>query len=124
MAKKKCRILNREEIIKRIQGFKDTRDFPVEQMKGDDGEIPIFKVRKASLNDQIEAREFSSSTFQLLTKMMKKMKDGEDFDMSDILHSMQNRDMNPKTDLEIRIFQRCVVEPKFTYDEVLDLSKV
>jgi hypothetical protein len=96
-------VLNKEKFLSVINNFDSTQDFEITELKN----IPILKVKSASLDDQIRARELSSSSF--VKAMFEKNKKENNF--------------HPKTVFEIDIFHKCVIEPEFTMEEVIKVSK-
>lgn len=97
-------ILNKEKFLDIIDRFDSVRDFEITELKG----IPILKVKSASLDDQIRAQELSTSSFVKL--MFEKGRENE-------------KTFHSKTLFEIDVFHKCVIEPKFTMEEVIKVSK-
>lgn len=96
-------ILNKEKFLNIINEFDSVRDFEITELKN----ISILKVKSASLDDQIRAQELSISS---ITK--------------NIFQKNEEKTFHPKTLFEIDIFYRCIIEPKFTMEEVVRISKV
>lgn len=96
-------ILNKEKFLNIINEFDSVRDFEITELKN----ISILKVKSASLDDQIRAQELSISS---ITK--------------NIFQKNEEKTFHPKTLFEIDIFYRCIIEPKFTMEEVIRISKV
>lgn len=97
-------ILNKEKFLDIIDRFDSIRDFEIKELKN----IPVLKVKSASLDDQIRAQELSTSSF-VKSMFEKSEKEEESF--------------HPKALFEIDIFHKCVIEPKFTMEEVIKVSK-
>lgn len=98
-------ILNKEKFLGIIDRFDSVRDFEITELKN----IPVLKVRSASLDDQIRAQELSTSSF--IKSMFEKSGENE-------------KTFHPKALFEIDIFHKCVIEPEFTMEEVIKVSKV
>lgn len=96
-------ILNKEKFLNIINEFDSVRDFEITELKN----ISILKIKSASLDDQIRAQELSISS---ITK--------------NIFQKNEEKTFHPKTLFEIDIFYRCIIEPKFTMEEVVRISKV
>jgi len=88
-------------------------------------ESSFIRVRGASLDDHIKARELSSAPMMLLATIVDKASKGEEIDVDMLkgqIYSGEN--LHPNTNFEIEIFASCVIEPKFTVAEVIKLSQV
>lgn len=96
-------ILDKEKFLCMINNFDPVQDFEIKELK----DIPILKVKNASLDDQIRAQELAESSF------MKTM-----FDKSN------KSAFHPKVSFEMQIFCKCVLKPKFTMEEVIKISDV
>lgn len=97
-------ILNKEKFLDIIDRFVSVRDFEITELKG----VPVLKVKSASLDDQIRAQELSTSSF--MKSMFEKSGDDE-------------KTFHPKTLFEIDVFHKCVIEPEFTMEEVIKVSR-
>ena len=96
---------------------------PEFQLSKDDP-IPIFIVKRASLDDQIRARELSSRPIRALTKILAAVRDGKELNEESI-HKFLISDDGPhdKTYLEIILFSKCVIKPQFSIKEAHKLSE-
>ncbi len=97
-------ILDKKKFLAVIDNFDSIHEFEITELKN----IPVLKVKPASLDDQIRARELSTSSF-VKNMFGKGDKNIESF--------------HPKTVFEIEIFNKCVTDPKFTMEEVIRISK-
>lgn len=97
-------VLNKEKFLSVINNFDSTQDFEITELKN----IPTLKVKSASLDDQIRARELASSSF-VKAVFEKGGTSAESF--------------HPKTVFEIDIFHKCVITPEFTMEEAIKVSK-
>lgn len=89
-------------------------------------EMPVLKIKAASLNDQVRAQTLYEQSAIVAVKMMEwaaaqeKPVDPVGFDK----FSKELREpMNAKTFLEISLFHRCVVEPEFTMRQAVRISE-
>jgi hypothetical protein len=114
--------VDKDKLFERVAEIDRIYDFPVKDMANED-RIPILRVKKASLDDQIKAEATSSITTVLLRKILEQLEKGEKPDISTIHETINHPGANPKTSFEIHLFQKCVVEPKFTIDEAVKLSE-
>lgn len=117
-------VVDKELLMKKLDSFESIHDVEVPEFQKDGERIPIFKVRKASLDDQINARELSTKPVMALGRIAKAVKDGKQID-SEFIQSvmLQRLPVNEKTLMEINLFSNNVLEPKFTVEDALKLSK-
>jgi len=118
-------VLDKAKIDQYIEKFQLIRkiDLPLDVAKRLGGSF--IKVRGASLDDHIKARELSSAPMILLATVVDKAVKGEEIDIDMLkgqIYSGEN--LHPNTNFEIEIFASCVIEPKFTVAEVIKLSQV
>jgi len=97
-------LLDKGKFLNIIDRFDSVQDFEITELKN----IPVLKVKSASLDDQIRAQELSTSSF--VKSMFEKSKENE-------------KTFHPKALFEIDIFHKCVIEPEFTMEEVIKVSK-
>ena len=116
-------VIDKKKILDDMENFEIVREFPVPEYSEDGGETPYFIVRMASLDDQIIARELSSRPIASLLSVIKKAKEGKPVVESDIIDILKKPDMHEKTMMEINLFHRCVMNPKFTLEEAWNLSR-
>jgi hypothetical protein len=114
--------VDKEKLFKKVNELDRIYDYPVKDM-AEDGNIPIIRVKKASLDDQIKAESASSVTTLMLQAILDEVQKGKMPDPETIKKVINHPGANPKTSFEIHLFQKCVVEPKFTIDEALKLSE-
>jgi hypothetical protein len=120
---KKCRVITKEEVFGKLRGTDLIQDFPLNDYKQEDGKVPTLKVKKASLDDQIQARELSSAYAVKFRALVKEIRSGNYPTEKKIKEVLSNPDRHEKTELQIAIFERCVVDPKFEYDEIVELNE-
>jgi hypothetical protein len=98
--------------------------YSVPELKEEDSEeIPVFKVKSASLDDQIKANELSMAPNRLLIRLLKMIQNNQDFDTAEFRKQLYYDDLHPKTIQACEIFQRCVIQPKFKIEEVFKLTE-
>ena len=83
----------------------------------------VLKVKGASLDDHIAAQNLSNNTPFILAEIYKKVKNNETIDYTRIVDDFMSDKMLHNTMFELSLFQRNVLKPKFTYEEVLDISE-
>jgi hypothetical protein len=105
-----------------MKEHKKVKWYPVPEFKLEGEEIPHFKVKMATLDDQIQSRHLSEHPTRLLASVLKKVMKGEKVDVKSLREDIY-RDVHPKTLLTCFIFQRCVLNPKFNIDQVIELSE-
>lgn len=84
-----------------------------------------MRIRGASLEDHLRALEIQKTPYRALREVMLKAK--RNAVMSEVLSlgdSFLNPELSERTAFELCIFERCVIEPKLTYSEILKLSTV
>jgi len=116
-------VVDKQMIVDDMEDFDIVREFPVPEYAKEGEDDPVFIVRMASLDDQIIARELSTRPVASLMSVLKKVRDGDKVDNSDILDILKKPDIHEKTMMEINLFYRCVMNPKFTLEEVWELSR-
>lgn len=87
------------------------------------GATPVLTVRRASLEDHIQARKLAAAPMNALEQIIQAVKLGESIDLELIESVLHDAETHPKTDFELKIFKRCVY-PEFTLQEVEEISKV
>ena len=119
--------VKKELIQKYLDGIDIVQEIKIPEFKSavlGKTEIPIFKVKRASLDDQIQARELSSKPIQVLASILERLKVGQEINLDDIDLEINRTDgLHQKTIMEITLFEKCVLDPKFTREEVLELSQ-
>jgi hypothetical protein len=123
MEKQKRVIAKKSTITKAIKEFEKIKYYPVPEFKDGNGEvIPRFKVKMASLDDQVQSRHLVEHPSRVLVRVMKQVADGEKIDAEKLKEDIY-KDVHPKTLLTCFIFERCVLQPKFKIEEVIELSE-
>jgi len=121
MATKKV-IAKKDRITKTIKEHDKVKFYPVPEFS-ENGVIPNFKVKMASLDDQIKAHDLSLAPNRLLLRLMTMMRDNQEIDYADFRKQLYFDDLHPKTIQACEIFQRCVLQPKFKLEEVMELAE-
>lgn len=101
-------LLDKKKFLDIIDNFDSVYEFEMKEFVGFVN-IPVLRVKSASLDDHIKAQELSASSF--MKSMLEKNKSDE-------------KAFHPKTLFEIDIFHKCVIEPEFTMEEVIRISKI
>jgi hypothetical protein len=107
-----------------VKEYNEIKMYPVPEFKEEDSdEIPYFKVKMASLDDQIQAMHLSENPSRLLLRFLEMFRDGKEINYEDFRKQLYYDDLHPKTVQACNIFQRCVLQPKFKIGEVMKLSE-
>ena len=109
-------IVSAEKIKERLNTFKVIRYVPVPELKDEDSDvIPNFKVRMASLDDQVQARELSSKPMRIILNLLKRARAGEEITTKTIYTAIEDISsrFNQKTLMEAVLLRRNVLDPKF-----------
>ena len=110
-------------IAERVEQYDKIKFYPVPEFKKDGQDIPCFKVKMASLDDQIKALNLSNHANRLTIRLLELFKDGKPIDYEGFRKQIYYDDLHPKTIQTCELFQRCVMEPSFTIEEVYRLSE-
>ena len=120
-------LLDRIQLLKGLSDFKSEDEVPFPELEGlfgaVKGEIPVLKIKGASLDDQITANLIMQKARISAVKMIQNFGDKKNLKHLNLDGITKNSAMNEKTQLEISIFHRCVVQPSFSLEEVIWLSE-
>lgn len=118
-------LVEKAKLLEYIKDFEAVRELPVPELaKILKVKDPILKVKGATLDDHIKARELSSGPMIMLGELFNMMQKGESPDLAVLRKKLVNEGRHPKTNFELRIFHTCVVEPQFSMGEVVNLAEV
>jgi len=123
-------LLSHKKIIDYSKNFKREEDVEFPELSGKMGfsedVIPVLKIRAASLDDQIRAQTLYEKVGVMALQMIEAIKNKDATKI--ISFEQMNKEImapiNEKSHLEILIFKRCVVQPKFTLKECVLISEV
>ena len=120
-------LLDRKSLLKGLSDFQSEDEVYFPELEGlfgsSKGEIPFLKIKGASLDDQIAAQTIASKARIAVVEMIKNFGKKEALKVLNRELSSKASILNEKTQLEISIFHRCVVQPMFSLEEVIWLSK-
>jgi hypothetical protein len=119
------RIYAKKSVINaQVKKYGEIKFYPAPELQEEGNEdVPVLKVKPASLDDQLKAQELSQAPQRLLVRLLKSAEIGEKIDMDQIRKHLYYDDLHPKTIQACEIFQRCVLRPKFKIEEVFKLSE-
>lgn len=83
----------------------------------------ILKVKGASLDDHIKCQELSTQQGLLIKYVFDCFDKNILVDQDKILELINSKKLNDKTLFEISLFEKNVIEPKFTTQEILTMSE-
>ena len=83
-----------------------------------------IKIKGASLEDHIRAREMSGASMRMLVELSNAIEGKQLIDPQEIKKKYFNPEVSEKTALILHIFHRCVMKPKFSFEEVIKLSEL
>lgn len=126
--KKNLVILDKNK-LQNFSGSIDTvKDYPVRKeftkilgYKND--EQVILKVKGASLDDQITCQNLAKKTPFILMHVLSLISNSEKFDFEKLLEQIEDDRLNDNTIFELNLFERNVIDPKFTFKEVYEISE-
>jgi hypothetical protein len=126
MAKKEM-IVDKEVLSKALKSFELEKKIYSPELSGIlkmPEEMCYVKIRGASLEDHIKARDLSGNSMRLLSEIIPLIKEKTKLvDLEDLKKRYARLETSEKTVLILTIFHRCVLEPEFEYEEVVELSK-
>lgn len=120
---KQKQLLSKEKILAFVRNFETEYEVPVSEMK-DIVENGILLVRPASLDDHIQAGQLKNNSIFIARYISDCLAKKVEIDYEKFKMFGSAETMNERTYFEIDIFQRCVTAPKFSFNEVVELSRV
>lgn len=87
--------------------------------------IPILRIKAASLDDHLRARTIIERASIMAVRIVESLQKNEIHKMFDLeaINKELRDPVNEKAFLEVSIFHRCVVKPKFTMKEAYKISQ-
>jgi hypothetical protein len=117
-------VVDKDYLLTKLESYESIHELDIPELQKDGEEVPVFKVRKASLDDQIQARHLSSKPIIALGKIIEAIGKGKKINVELVQEAMMKPSpINEKTLMEVNLFARNVLEPKFSPSEVLRLSE-
>lgn len=121
-------ILDRTKLLKGLGDFDFDDEVYFPELTGlfgaNKNEVPFLKIKAASLDDQIRAKDMIERARITAVSML------QDFGKKEILEKLNLEDeskkasaLHEKTQLEVSLFHRCVVQPMFSLEEVVWLAE-
>jgi len=122
------KIVDKNLLIQKIDSFRKEKYIHVPELAGLVGlpeEECLIKIRGASLEDHLRANELKKQPYLFMQSLIMKMKRGYLFEeISQLAHLYVNPEISEVVVFELTLFQRCVLEPAFTMEEVVRISEV
>lgn len=122
-------LLNKKSIQTHLKKFKGKEVIEFPELTGKLGfskeVIPTFTIKAASLDDHLRAKTIVERAAIMAVRIVESLEKNEMHKMFDIdaINKELRDPVNEKAFLEISIFHRCVVKPKFTMKEAYKLSQ-
>src|SRR5210317_605982 len=117
-------LIDKDKLMNFVGSFEKVHNFPVPELKKILGKKTVFKVKGASLDDHIRANELASAVPILLSHMVDKLEKNEPIDNKSFTTMIDKKEIHNSTFFEINLFHKCVIDPKLTISEILELSEV
>jgi len=120
--------LSNKRLMAYAKGFKKEEDVEFPELTGkmgfSDDVTPVLKIKAASLDDQLRANTIAERASIMGIQIFEAMQSGnfKKFTSIDELNKELREPTNQKTYLEVSLFHRCVVKPKFTMREAFLIS--
>lgn len=124
-------LINKKKLMRHARTFKGEVEVEFPELREfldvHDGRMPILKIKAATLDDQIRAQTLYEKAAVKAVKIIEGVRTKK-LDLTNVVNATEMSEelwkpMNDKTFLEISIFKRCVIKPRFTMREVVLLSE-
>lgn len=123
-------LINRTSLLDYVENFKKFEDVPFPELKGQFGcsgdEIPVLKIKAASLDDQIRANTIYEKVAVMAVQMMEgfiKRDPKKILDLEKMAKELNSPNLHEKTHIEVSLFHKCVVQPQFSLLESVKISE-
>lgn len=123
-------LLNKKRIQAHLKKFKGKIDVEFPELTGKLGfpedVVPVLKIKAASLDDHLRAKTIVERASIMAIRIVEALDKGQMHNMFDIdaINKELRDPVNEKAFLEVSIFHRCVLAPKFTMKEAYRLSMI
>ncbi len=115
-------LTDKNRLLKFIHNFQSEHEIEVSEWKHiNNGKI---RIRGATLDDHHACQSTKTPIAMTAEYMLKCVKEDKEIDKEVLKIFQENNSMNVNACFEVNLFQKCVVKPKFSLDEVVELSKV
>ena len=121
--------LSYQRVIDYTKNFKSEADVEFPELRElfgySDDEMPVLKIKAASLDDHLRAQSLHERVAILAIKMLEgvRKKDFKDVMNYDEMKKELTAPVGEKAMLEVSIFHRCVLRPKFSLREAYLISQ-
>lgn len=122
-------LLNKKRIQAHLKKFKKQEDVEFPELTGKLGfskeVVPVLKIKAASLDDHVRARTIVERASIMAIRIVESLEKNELHKMFDIeaINKELRDPVNEKAFLEVSLFHRCVIRPKFTMKEAYIISQ-
>lgn len=124
-------ILSHAKIKNHLVKFKKEQNVDFPELAGKLGfpkdSVPTLRIKAASLSDHVRVRTIAERASIMAVKILETLKDRKNLAMAidvDQINKELRDPVHEKAFVEISIFHRCVVRPKFTIKESYQISEV
>jgi len=128
MEEQKEVIVDKEKLLKAVESFELEKTIHVPELSSLlnlPEEECYLKVKGASFEDHIRAMELQKQPYRMVRNLVDKLKENPSSqDAVNLGKLFLDPEISEQTVFDLTIFQRCVIEPKLTFEEVVELSKV
>lgn len=123
---KKNVTLNKKKLKKYTESIDNIKDYEIRRdfskLLGYKNKV-VLKVRGASLDDQLTCQNLGKKTPVILTHVLSLISKGKQIDFEKLLEQIQEDKLSDNTIFELNLFERNVIDPKFTFKEVYEISE-
>jgi len=121
-------ILNKDSFVDFINNKTIIREFKIplkwnKKIGLKENEQFILRVKGASLDDHIQCKSLANQPGILFSYINKCSEKGEKVDFNKIMEIINSEKIGNSTIFELSVFKRNVVDPKFTFEEILQISE-
>lgn len=122
------KVVSKDKLLEAVKSFKLEKEIKVPEL-AKHLNLPedecIFKIKGASFEDHIRAVELQKQPYRFVREILSKIKEGYTLEqLADLEEKFLNPETSEQTIFDLTMFQRCVLEPGFSFEEVVELSKV
>jgi hypothetical protein len=123
-------VISKQKLMTHVRKFDGLVDVEFPEMRDflqvKDDTVPVLRIKAASLSDQVRAQTLYERAAIKAVKLVECVTKGEPLtevmDANEMSKQLNDK-INDKAFLEISVFKRCVVKPKFTLREAVLISE-
>jgi len=124
-SKKSRKVLKKDDLLKYINKVETIKKVSFPELQGilKTNHIPCIAIKGASLDDHIQCNSLARSSMVYLSYLLEKIKENGTITPDEIIKTMSEDKIHDHTLFELKLFHKCCVDPKFTYEQVLEIAQ-